>query len=493
MANLYSQTDENRFLREENHDKSEYRSQFRRDLARIVHSHSFRRLAGKTQLFPKHESDFFRNRLTHSLEVAQVAKSIALKLNQTLKPYHQIDLDLVELAGLAHDLGHPPFGHQGEEMLAFCMKNNGGFEGNAQTLRILSKLEKKVHSGQLENGGFDNKGADRRGGLNLTYRSLASILKYDNNISTSLSINTDESKYLFKGYYDSESNLVDKIKKNIGKPNELQSMMTVECKIMDVADDITYSTYDIEDALKAGFISPIKMLSQDKEFYQRMSKEITEAIHEKTASDEFEVTADDIKDVLSDLLKFIYDLPEEYLTGLEKLRKNQLNREEYGFLVQQYTARYNHLIVDDGYVRSNFCSQLIKASVEKVKVKINRRYPQFSQVYIDYSTLTRIEILKNIAFKTQILSPRLKANEYRGKRIIRKIFEVLDPKSDQNLGKVPDLLPEDYKVIYCQRPNDLNHQYRTVCDYISCMTDQYAKELYSRITSENPVTIFRPF
>ena len=125
-----------------------YRTNFRRDYARIIHSPAFRRLQRKTQLFPGEESDFFRNRLTHSLEVAQIAKSIAVRLNYQIAQERgpdagEIDTDLVELAGLAHDLGHPPFGHTGEYALHERMYKVGGFEGNAQTLRILSKLEKR--------------------------------------------------------------------------------------------------------------------------------------------------------------------------------------------------------------------------------------------------------------------------------------------------------------------------------------------------------------
>lgn len=115
-----------------------YRSAFRRDYARLIHSAAFRRLQGKTQLYPGHESDFFRNRLTHSLEVAQIAKSIALKINEASDFFraNPINVDLVEFAGLAHDLGHPPFGHNGEHALDYCMRDHGGFEGNAQTLRL---------------------------------------------------------------------------------------------------------------------------------------------------------------------------------------------------------------------------------------------------------------------------------------------------------------------------------------------------------------------
>ena len=110
-------------------EKALYRNDFRRDYARLLHCPSFRRLQGKTQLFPGIESDFFRNRLTHSLEVAQVAKAIALRLNHEHDYFQQypIDLDLIETAALAHDLGHPPFGHTGEKALDDCMKEKGGF------------------------------------------------------------------------------------------------------------------------------------------------------------------------------------------------------------------------------------------------------------------------------------------------------------------------------------------------------------------------------
>lgn len=137
-----------------------HRNDFWRDYARLLNSPSFRRLKGKTQLFPGQESDFYRCRLTHSLEVAQIAKSIANRLNYRLETIHFkerpsntrihpknsfINTDLVELAALGHDIGHPPFGHQGEYELDNLMKNAGGFEGNAQTLRILSTLEKKEY------------------------------------------------------------------------------------------------------------------------------------------------------------------------------------------------------------------------------------------------------------------------------------------------------------------------------------------------------------
>ena len=146
---LYIKRDSKRVVPEEAQSSTGGRTPFRKDFGRLLHSPSFRRLQGKTQLFPSHESDFFRNRLTHSLEVAQVAKAIALHINATVPAFKAdpIDTDLVELAALAHDLGHPPFGHNGEAALDDCMKPCGGFEGNAQTLRLLARIENKTFRG----------------------------------------------------------------------------------------------------------------------------------------------------------------------------------------------------------------------------------------------------------------------------------------------------------------------------------------------------------
>jgi hypothetical protein len=227
-----------------------YRSPWRRDYARLIHCPSFRRLQGKTQVFPGHESDFYRNRLTHSLEVAQIGKSIAMRLNATA-PESQgeglaIDPNIAEFAGLAHDLGHPPFGHNGEEALDECMYNDGGFEGNAQTLRIVGRLEKKVTVDGR--GPFGVNGEDLRMGLNLTYRSLAGILKYDRCIPRRR--RSRPKKYRdrpMKGYYAEERQLVAEIKRQVVGRDEVENFKTIECSIMDIADDIAYSTYDLED------------------------------------------------------------------------------------------------------------------------------------------------------------------------------------------------------------------------------------------------------
>ena len=191
MIGLYSEADRERVAEVPKIAPDEpYRSPWRRDIARLIHCPSFRRLQGKMQVFPGADSDFFRNRLTHTLEVAQIAKSIAIKLNATNEHFaeadNKINPDLVEFAALAHDLGHPPFGHNGENALDELMNDFGGFEGNAQTLHILAKVEKKEVLSKIDEEfvPIALDGSDLRCGLNLTYRSLASVLKYDKCIPT---------------------------------------------------------------------------------------------------------------------------------------------------------------------------------------------------------------------------------------------------------------------------------------------------------------------
>jgi dGTPase len=194
--------------------------------------------------------------------VAQIAGGIAQTLNEKESALqgeeNALDIDLVQFAAAAHDLGHPPFGHNGEKALDDMMKKFGGFEGNAQTLRILTRLEKRVHIKQLDAPTLTAlHHADHYGrlGLNLTMRALGAVLKYDSQITPVRS--SDDP--LEKGYYDSEKRIVASIKKAVApsSPSETK-FKTIECQIMDVADDIAYCTYDLEDTLKGGFLHRLK-------------------------------------------------------------------------------------------------------------------------------------------------------------------------------------------------------------------------------------------
>lgn len=493
---MYSSLDDQRVF-DEGRTSNEYRSEFRRDYARIVHSPAFRRLQGKTQLFPCIESDFFRNRLTHSVEVSQIARTIGLKINTEFlkEDDEKINLDLLEIAALAHDIGHPPFGHQGEEALNESMYFYGGFEGNAQTLRLLSKIEKKRHEGLLELEGFDQNGEDRRRGLNLTYRSLAAVLKYDELVSIR---QTNEIPTVFpkplKGYYRTEKDLVEKIKTAVTNGNTNYSKFrTLECWIMDVADDIAYSTFDLEDAFKAGFVKPIDVINLQDSFHEYLADKVTEEFGK-------EVSSKEILDIISDLLQdVLFGL--DAMGGVKGLTEPDLKKREFLFLGLQYAYTYSDYLVENGYIRSDFTSQLIDDAVNSIEFH-REDILALSRVSLKEEAKIRVEILKQVAFQTQILSPKLKIAEFRGKEIVKKIFDALI--------KDPELLPYDFRRIFKAKDIILKgnlksqekerrarqikvHQYRTVCDYIACMTDKYAIELYGRLTSENPETIFKPY
>src|SRR6201988_5062209 len=207
-----------------NEPPSKTRSPFRRDCDRVIHSAAFRRLEYKTQVFLFHEGDHYRTRLTHSLEVAQIARALARQLG--------LDEDLTETLALAHDLGHPPFGHAGERALDACLKVHGGFDHNAQSLRVVTALEHRYP-------GFD--------GLNLTWESLEGIVKHNGPLTA-----RDGSplpRYRERG---SPVGIADFVKTF---DLELWSFASLEAQVAAVADDIAYDAHDIDDGLRAGLFS----------------------------------------------------------------------------------------------------------------------------------------------------------------------------------------------------------------------------------------------
>lgn len=460
---LYSKSDSHRVGANGESHTDVGRSEFRRDYGRLLHSPVFRRLQGKTQLFPGSESDFFRNRLTHSLEVAQIAKGIALKLNAEIELFkkYPIDLDLVEFAGLAHDLGHPPFGHNGERALDDCMKRYGGFEGNAQTLRIASIIEKKRYSEAAnDHCGISNDGRECRIGLDLTCRTLASILKYDKKIPKVRNKNSE----LVKGYYDTEAIIVNEIKDKVGRPvNPKYPFKTIECQIMDLADDIAYSTYDLEDTMKGGFWHPFSLrakLMADHELLDKIHKKVEKEIPNTTKKDLFKA------------LQNIFDLgiPENDDPSVSLL------------------AAYNHsvLVANEGKYRTGFSSNLVDNFIRGVKVTpAPGRDMKFSKVYFEDNTHLNVESLKHLSFQLMILSPRLKVVEYRGYELVKTLFETLTSKNGHLL------LPEDYQLMH-SRLKLKPQRMRLICDFVAGMTDRYAAEFYARL-KESGASIFKPF
>lgn len=462
---LYTPADSSRFI-EEDGDGEGWRDPYRKDYARVIHCPSFRRQQGKTQIFPGHESDFFRNRLTHSLEVAQIAESIAYRLNANsdyLAEY-PINPRICFTAAHLHDIGHPPFGHNGEEALDECMRAHGGFEGNAQTLRIVSQLEKKRYRKDVENK------IERRAGLNLTYRTLVSILKYDREIQKY----REDTEGVVKGYYYCDKPVVDDIKKAVCPGRDFEEeFKSVECQIMDAADDIAYSTYDIEDTFQAGFLSPTKILTFDPEVMEIVAAQVGKKIEQP------DFQSKDVVAVFLDLFSAFVIPAEDFSPGVAD---TTMERVLSGLTYQQDLDA----IASDGHVRTAFTAYLVGRFINGTQIAINEDNPQLSKVYIEPDTLKEIEVLKNFTYQATIRSNRVAVSEFRGKDIVKQIFSALEgPKGFL-------LLPADFQELYRASAGDESTQKRVICDFIAGMTDRYAMEFWSRLYSDSGQTIFKP-
>ena len=254
----YNQFDEERFVTEL--PKRHGRRAFARDKARVLHSAGLRRLSAKTQVMSAGADDFPRTRLTHTLEVAQIGRELGDALG--------CDPDLVETACLVHDLGHPPFGHNGEEALHKASLDIGGFEGNAQTFRLLTRIESKT----IRDG--------RSLGLNLTRATLDAATKYP------WAFDGKNPKF---GFYEEDKEIFDWVRLNVKNQSKV-----FEAQVMDIADDIAYSVHDIEDAIYGQHFSPLA-LDSEPEF-----KEVV-----KLAATEYatEIDEDNLNRALNSLIK----------------------------------------------------------------------------------------------------------------------------------------------------------------------------------------------
>ena len=381
------------------------RSEFEHDRARIIHSAAFRRLQGKTQVFGIYEGDFFRTRLTHSLEVAQIAKGIALALGA--------DPDLVEAVCLAHDLGHPPFGHNGERTLHELMRAHGGFEGNAQTLRILTTLEQK-HADYA--------------GLNLTYQTLDGVLKYKTCIDSTAIANDPQGPV--KGFYAWDHQLVETIIRQTGSGQQ----RSLECQIMDVADDIAYSVHDLEDSLKAGLLTPADL--------RRLPPaRVVRDVNAKLTAWGRTVKEGTVHMELAQIADRLEQLEQRSFRAGRKMLTRDLIHEFASPVGIQSHARYEHIDTD-------------------------------------FPNRVRIEALKAFESYKVINNPRVTTLAHKGKEVLRRLFAVLD-QGQESTGLFPEDHGEHYEKALLN--GDETARKRVICDFLAGMTDSYALRFYSRL------------
>lgn len=507
---LYTEADQSRLKQDVcSGDSKSYRSPFKKDLGRLVHSGSLRRLQGKIQLFPGVDSDYFRNRLTHSMEVAQIAKCIGARLNfehflprasgtppSELHNYI-LDADLLEFAGLAHDLGHPPFGHTGEEALAEKMQKAGGFEGNAQTLRIVSALDRQKLD-ETRNHSF---------GLNLTFRSLAAVLKYPTKITDQL-IKTKGP--VVKGYYSDEQKLVEATIRNVVGPRRVarelktSEFKTIECAIMDLSDDIAYSTYDIEDSFHAGFLSPADIV--DAWTDESLLAEILETANKALKKDAYYLGESFDACTESDIRLALFTIVREMLPEGSEVEQivdadmavlhasGQLdtaaNYAELKSIYQLSMFFYQSSEIGRKYdLRVDVSSDLVGYFVNAVQCRVDELNPCLSKVWLPREYRIILEAVKNLTYLKIIRSHRIRVFSHRGREIVGRIF-------DEVRNNV-ELLPDSF---YLRITNnsiangkvDPRHALRVITDFIAGLTDAQAMDFYARLTSEQHRTIFAP-
>ncbi len=422
---LYNDEDRKRVIKQKSRTADSSRDDFERDYGRIVHSAAFRRLQSKTQVIGVGESDFPRTRLTHSMEVAQIARGIVSSLNSKadlLKGRSQkIDSSLIEAAALAHDFGHPPFGHQGEralnEMMHITVKS--GFEGNAQTLRILTSLERGV-------------------GLNLTRATLLAILKYPIRFDKAVNLevyNKEGANYkppksnvyveddeifewLLKPLKEEEKKFYLSTEDKIDEVHRKTCYKTLECSIIELADDIAYATHDLEDAIRLNFITTEEVILILKN-YQNNS--VLKKVKNKLAKTAKGHESDKIKDVISDLISI-------FISSVEIKDRFELNS-----LIENNRLRYYTTISDE----------------------LKELLGKFS----------------NLVHDNVIDLQRVQTIEWKGGRILKEMFEAF--------YNNPSLLSkEDRRLI---ENSDDKVKARIVCDYLAGMTDSYALRMYSRL------------
>lgn len=418
---------------------------YQRDRARVIHSASFRRLQSKTQIFGLNESDFFRTRLTHSMEVAQIGSGIVEQLitDGEGKPYMAWlpSFYLIEAICLAHDLGHPPFGHGGEVALNYMMRHHGGFEGNAQTLRILSKLGEYTPDH----------------GIDLSRRATLGVLKYP-------------------AIYD--------------EVIKLNSSYMLQLDAADVTDFKTWnmqawhppkSIYLEEQTIFNWILSPFE--EHDRVRFTELS--VNEGRHAKTCHKAFDTT---IMELADDIAYGIHDLE-------DAVAMKMVTRDEWQAQVMEHPSFIEHglwneimtdrLFSGSSTSRKHAVSKMVGLMVEHVYVKEHAEFDHpllRFQACLPDSQAVVLDLLKRFVFKNVITIPEVKGMEYKGQLIVMELFKALDANADR-------LLPSN-TLKKIERAVDQRERKRIICDYIAGMTNTYASRLYEKFFMPKSGSIF---
>ncbi len=389
----------------------EYRSPFEVDRDRIIHTSAFRRLQAKTQVFQSGEYDFYRTRLTHSIEVGQIGRSLCTYLqfkSEQLNETFYIDPNLVEAVCLSHDLGHPPFGHNGEKTLNRLMAKSGGFEGNAQTLRLITEI---IYS--------DSK---KRNGMSPTRATLDGILKYKSLYGERT---YPSNHFLYneqKPYLDFVFDGID-LSEHLPTVEGKNNFKSLECQIMDWADDTAYCIHDLADGIRAEFITTGKL----------------EKWADNNKLDEQE------QGWLNDIIGIIKKGNIDAMLGIK-----------IGEFIHAATL----------IERDNFMSG-----------KTNRY--RFG-LDIDPTRRKEIEFYKKIAFDIVFLSTRVKQLEYKGDRMLEKLFDAFI-RNYTTPGHKSTRLVSTKLEKRLQDVSDPSAQARLICDYLAGMTDSFAIKTFRRL------------
>ena len=461
-------------------------SPFAKDYSRIVHSSAFRRLQGKTQRIPAGENEVFRTRLTHSLEVADIASRIAATLNHRHAAAwggYRVNNDIVACASLLHDLGHPPFGHSGEEVLNERMRDHGGFEGNAQTLRIVACLENRL--GLIEDRAaaeFAIAHAETRPrGMNLTAGTLAAVVKYPYQLGKA-----GRGVVAGKGIYEEEMPVIHALQAlGLGLSPQRR---TLECQIMDIADDIAYSAYDLEDTLEAGIVTPLDLVAPDDDLLEAIRSE--EGVREclgLLAADPQRANSQ-IVEALTQVFASLFDLGDAY----PEIQVDSVdgNRARHIFVARTYLESVMH--ARHPMVRRQFLEALIEGHIAAIAIVVDPAAPHFSRVVVDPASKLRIECLKAFNYHRVINSRRLQMVHYRSHKIVGELFDALFENAQERDPKIRGLLLPDAMRVQLlapgRRPAGARETARLVADHVSSLTDSEALRLHAQLTSGQPAT-----